>query len=120
MSNLNHHYGNTGLDEIIDILNIVPMPISHESITNMSIKGLNKLIQKEGFTKEESYQIKETRRRSKMKEYARKRRQREEDEIKCLEQEKSRLAWELGLISTEVKQLKIIKNKYSDSDSDFF
>ena len=90
----------------IDILGNVDMPLSHENITNLDIKTLNKLLQKEGFTKEETSHIKETRRRAKMKEYSRKRRQKEMEEIEYLEYTKAELVEEFETIRKEIYLLK--------------
>ncbi|KAI6652897.1 Transcription factor MafB [Oopsacas minuta] len=96
----------------IDILGNVDMPLSHQNITNLDIKVLNKLLQKEGFTKEEASHIKETRRRSKMKEYSRKRRQKEVEEIEYLEIVKAELVREFENIRKEIYFLKKQKTKY--------
>ena len=88
------------------------MPLSHDNITNLDIKTLNKFLQKEGFTKEETSHIKETRRRAKMKEYSRKRRQKEMEEIEYLEQFKKELTQEYNSITKEIVDLNNLKKKY--------
>lgn len=96
----------------VDIMGNVDMPLSHQNITNLDIKVLNKLLSKEGFTSEEKSHIKETRRRSKMKEYSRKRRQQEMEEIEFLESTKAALERDYEKIIQEINFLKKKKTTF--------